>query len=806
MVGTSPKLYLTNFLERTTNTEIQKVFQVHTQKLKINYGFVGLPQYYIYTSQYKRDPKCGSQQIFQTLGDTYDTCKLCQGTYFSTIDNAQIKILQQNERIIYNSEISLYTIKNANIQIPKIIVKAFQTLWNCNNPDNNIPLTGSFDFITEEKLLETSIYGFKKLCEGCQQEGCLQCSAEDQNICYQCQQGFYKQGDNCIKCKSDNCSQCEIDTTSGEEICNVCEPNFVFLENKCVDDCPPNYKKTSKACLICAEGQYLSETECLPCLQYCKVCNQKNVCSECYPGFKIDNGLCKKVPPGPSCDTEKCPDGFYRIYEYPFECLPCHVSCSKCLAGSNNDCTECKDPQIYELQNGFCLQKITEEPPMFLDQEGSEISCFFTCSKCSDNSENCDECKPDMNYYIKNGLKFNCYSECPNGYIPESDSSSSKQIQCILDLNAQSEQKQCPYSQYLDPSTQSCASCKDNCLNCNVLNQCDECSLGYFWNIEAEECEACHFSCKKCNGNLFSDCLLCSNPNQLYPNENGVCENSSSSTQVFEGEQIKAEQDEIFAKLATCEYQKVEGFKYSVDFEQIFTQQNPQWSQVSLVKESQCKTEFFKQKFPALTIFLSTCKDQDLQRSFLIGQQGQISTIVSIILNYYDVLIDGKKVNPGNFVSFAKIKDYFRIYYIKQVSIDSDNENKCNQFVCEGIIDLNQEEFQTSKGTKILIKEKLNLDLEVSCYDEEQKITEFKLKEVEKAVFGANQSIKTNTQQFLIFQICAKDITTGKQILLEALVQKYIGSGFYEDIKESIWCQINEDRCQKAYQIIQGCI
>ena len=43
-------------------------------------------------------------------------------------------------------------------------VVAFQMLWNCNNPDDKIELTGEYDTPTRLRVLKSPIRGFPKLC------------------------------------------------------------------------------------------------------------------------------------------------------------------------------------------------------------------------------------------------------------------------------------------------------------------------------------------------------------------------------------------------------------------------------------------------------------------------------------------------------------------------------------------------------------------------------------------------------------------------------------------------------------------
>ena len=85
-----------------------------------------------------------------------------------------------------------------------------------------------------------------------------------------CQPGYFLPDDSkskCLKCTVENCDKCS--GTKESNTCSSCILNyFPLYENNILKSCNP----CSEACLNCDE--------------------EKNKCSKCYDGYKLENGIC----------------------------------------------------------------------------------------------------------------------------------------------------------------------------------------------------------------------------------------------------------------------------------------------------------------------------------------------------------------------------------------------------------------------------------------------------------------------------------------------------------------------------------
>ena len=216
----------------------------------------------------------------------------------------------------------------------------------------------------------------KGTCEHCKIPGCDSCyfNSENQPICNQCSNGYYKKYGECNKCRrinieggycnlcsydyrecfcdiqyslteysecikcDDGCEECVYNNIANESICIKCLPHYVLNKNQkciyCGDECTYcelNENNNIPTCLSCKSGIMLSNNKCIPSISGCKnqiiEQNSENkdelVCNECnYDFYSISNykncTYCKNEDVGEGC--KRC---YYNQNNNKYECLKC---------------------------------------------------------------------------------------------------------------------------------------------------------------------------------------------------------------------------------------------------------------------------------------------------------------------------------------------------------------------------------------------------------------------------------------------------------------------------------------------------
>ncbi|EGR29539.1 proprotein convertase subtilisin kexin type 5, putative [Ichthyophthirius multifiliis] len=809
-----------NHLEEKTLSELLKIFNNNLSSIVITNGLISLPQYILYTEFYKKDTSCGKMETIRMLGKTYEECKLCSGTYFSTIDPESQKLLNKNPNVEFLEEQQLFTIKQAET-LNKIIIQSFQLLWNCNNQDDQLEVNGIFDEKNFLKLLQSPEEGFKNNCMRCTDKYCSKCTT-DFETCLVCKDDFRLQSGVCTKCNLPYCVQCtEKELTGGEkaEICQQCAKKYVLHLNQCIKTCPEGFIQTTKTCLQCKPGQYNNEVKCLDCSDKCKTCTgpQPWQCTKCFAIFLFVPGEgCKECPQGMDCETEKCLQRQYRQYDYPYECGQCHKTCSECKLGNTiEDCISCKNNFILKNVKsdgrGQCKNP-SDKPRHFLDQETNTLKpCFFTCMDCIDNSDLCVQCSPEMNYYVSHegGDRFKCYNKCPQGYISANDGELTYEpTECIkqekqkdaetdeleidfgLDFNqdegVQADDGQaveCPPSQYYDAEQQDCFLCPSNCQICGSSDWCDLCIEGNYWNQKLQQCDLCHPSCSKCKGSAYTDCIQCTDETQIFPDENGLCSQSSSDLPETDFS-IFISQKQMFLNLSECQklFTLNNEQNYKVAFKNIFTLQDAKWNSLPLLNEELCKVENFKKRYLKFGDQIDKCTFTDINKP-VMGQKGSLLTIFAIILSQFDVKIETKPVDPSNLLEYLLKNKLAYPYHIKKV----DNKFSCALLQCEFSMETSLNKLEVNKGKTINIKQIKEIPLQsekkmLNCFKnkETQFIDDDDIKKIEKQIISSQQSLESKNKQFIVFDVCGQKV--GKQEIYQQqyLVQNYLGNGFYD--------------------------
>ncbi|ELP93759.1 protein serine/threonine kinase, putative [Entamoeba invadens IP1] len=149
--------------------------------------------------------------------------------------------------------------------------------------------------------------------------------------CYQCKEGYYRVGMDCLECLS-NCSTC-----NRKDMCLTCNStNYKTTSGKCL---PQNSiigcfsEVTQNGCSKCLDGYYtVNYNECEKCNDNCTACTPHEKCISCVKNrILFENGLCLDI-------------------SYVSKCL--EISNSKCLKctfwhSPNNNGTLCNNKVVW---------------------------------------------------------------------------------------------------------------------------------------------------------------------------------------------------------------------------------------------------------------------------------------------------------------------------------------------------------------------------------------------------------------------------------------------------------------------------
>ncbi|EAR99978.2 hypothetical protein TTHERM_00961840 (macronuclear) [Tetrahymena thermophila SB210] len=700
--------------------QIQNQFESAPDEFKLQYQKSNLPEYFLYKEFTHKESSCGDYEILGMLGSTFNDCYYCLGTKQCT---------RKSEIVALNSDLN------------EAYVEVFQLLWNCNNPDNQIEVTGQYGEITEKQLLETNKNGFDKVCFMCKSQNCSICT-NDLSSCIECDEGYHmQQGGVCITCPLDKCSQCDMKNESFT--CQECEEGFYLLNGECVDKCPSNYKTTQTQCIQCQQGTFAQGDTCEQCSEFCQVCT------------------------GPS-----------------------FLQCSQCYEGYNFDQKEGCIIQDFGLTLSF-------KPKTFIDPiTNTEKECNFSCDECIDSSDLCTQCNPKLNYFIKVDDRFRCYNRCPLYFEPSqsTEDQQNKQIECVKSARYTSDleeadkirseaKNRCPKQQYWDILRKQCQKCTNNCISCSNDSSCLECEPDYYWNDDHKACSPCHPSCKKCTGPLSNQCLLCARGEKLFSNADGVCEEAVSH---FSPQQKIFSQNEIYGDLQVCKEFLNQKPSYSVEFSQKFSISDSQWETIQMMPIKTCTFQEFQNRYKYFQKNKQNCDDKEISQSS-VGKNGELVAIYSMLLSQSRAQISSNEVNPQTLVDYAISKDFFSFSFIFNPTKTFD----CSHLQCVSQLDSLLYGFSKSDNTKeIIIKTEKDIILTsekqtpLNCFQNGQQVNQNTVEEIEQIVNSSQYTLNTASKQYFILYLCGKN-QLGNFSQKPLLVQKYLGNGFFEVINVS---------------------
>ncbi|CAD8161406.1 unnamed protein product [Paramecium octaurelia] len=331
-------------------------------------------------------------------------------------------------------------------------------------------------------------------------------------------------------------SKCQTCLYTDPDYCTTCYlkerfESSAIVPGKCVCDYPNGYIEKDGQCAKCLDGQ-------------CQTCGQDYYdCTSCKP-------ISNRMLVGSQCI---CKQGYFETGHADQICLKCYVNCFNCKGISENDCTECGDPNIYSkyFDNGkcFCFQRTLLQT----QSDGNSICkpCHPLCEKCyqpSDNTTNqyCTMCIEGQHRVVSNDFRCACqdgYGEsgtsdiCIKCHYSCLSCKGPLQTDCIACSTVAHRHLTVDYKcacdqAYYDPGfkDQLCyLACHHSCASCNVYGQdkCTSCpstrhpdkvgtnfqclcnDSNYYSDPVFLECQQCHPSCKTCNGASQTNCLSC---------------------------------------------------------------------------------------------------------------------------------------------------------------------------------------------------------------------------------------------------------------------------------------------------------
>lgn len=286
----------------------------------------------------------------------------------------------------------------------------------------------------------------------------------------------------CISCASP-CLTCSLLTTD----CTTCittPTKYYLYNNVCYNPCP-------------AETYSDNGTQsCLLCLNLCSVCSVTSTnCSACDTAGPYISYLL-----GSTCVTN-CGNNYISNTNNgagPNVCIICISPCLTCSLIATN-CTSCIiAPSIHYLYNHVCYDPCPAETYSDISNQLC-YPCLNLCSICSISSLNCSACDT-IGPYTSYLLGSSCVINCGNTYVADTNFGSGPNT-CIL----------------CDNNCLTCTNLRTNCTSCPTIptisylhnNICyNPCPGQTFLNSSSQTCESCNDLCLLCDV-ILTNCSAC---------------------------------------------------------------------------------------------------------------------------------------------------------------------------------------------------------------------------------------------------------------------------------------------------------
>ncbi|ELP85989.1 protein serine/threonine kinase, putative [Entamoeba invadens IP1] len=243
---------------------------------------------------------------------------------------------------------------------------------------------------TYHKTMKTKIGNVINNCEIQTTKGCLKCS----NTYY-------------LDLFSNDCLSCNYTTSKcltcfNSTFCITCDTSVYFLNKNHICELASELAKrctmmlpSQRGCVICNDGYYQDQNDCLRCDSTCSTCQEISKCLSCkenYYQILSESYLCKSYESLTNCVKKtssgclQCSNGYYlgkvipRCYECSMNCLLCSSEetclicdinfvlvdnhCKSvseitfCLSAENSVCTKCGNNKKVSTDGTYCVDQI----------------------------------------------------------------------------------------------------------------------------------------------------------------------------------------------------------------------------------------------------------------------------------------------------------------------------------------------------------------------------------------------------------------------------------------------------------------
>ncbi|KAL7720566.1 Tyrosine kinase [Entamoeba marina] len=378
----------------------------------------------------------------------------------------------------------------------------------------------------------------------------------DNNKTMKCNDGYYSNTNQCIKCLDVNCITCN------SLQCLTCNTNYTLTNGNCQQKESNNGEEimSNYGVIDCNDGYYSNNSQCIDCsLTYnnCELCNI-NGCLSCSNGVIINNGSCSLNTNCLNIDDSICLSCDDKgSWFNGNECIECGDNCKNCI---NGYCIKCNDGYVLQSENN-CIKNT-------IPSNCITLSYYETCQRCSDG------------YYLNNNLCYECSNECTtchnltycfscnDGYMLNSNN------ECVdmSELNSNCKTAIpgssggcaiCNDGYYRDQT--SCYSCITNCTKCNNGESCLICESNYFLLNDASKCIS-YDDLTNCETPTQSGCTKCID--DTYYLNNQYCISCSDTTENCNtcnnnGECLTCQDDYVLIDDNCIHYQLIDNCKES---------------------------------------------------------------------------------------------------------------------------------------------------------------------------------------------------------------------------------------------------
>ncbi|KAL4438372.1 hypothetical protein ABPG74_009411 [Tetrahymena malaccensis] len=238
--------------------------------------------------------------------------------------------------------------------------------------------------------------------------------------------------------------------------------------------------------------------------------------------FQPDEQLRQNTGKGSRCFRSNANIKGYDVLDMKGRCFK--AQCAKDLSSIQvnvwgDEYVKCSYPnQIINLAEQTKTTQGTMKCPHDFD-----LFCNFPKS-CPNNCSNNGVCNNGYCVCLNGYAGDDCSQRCPDGYAWDTKRCVYKCPQGYFKNFDNTCKPTCPYKQFEDQATSSCALCPVNCSACfgSAPNQCLSCNDGY--SLQGNKCveATCHSSCQSCSGPNSNQCTSC--PAGKYLDSRNTCQ------------------------------------------------------------------------------------------------------------------------------------------------------------------------------------------------------------------------------------------------------------------------------------------